>query len=131
VRRADPISPRDGPLQHKPTSSVSGGEDPGRFLVSTVQRDERGVCREAGFVPHAPHEVDHLHMVLRMVAAGAGVALVPGSTRKTNQGRVACRALRPSPGNLKTAMAWRREDTSATVAEFISAARRSLRHLRE
>ena len=25
------------------------------------------------FVPnHAPHEVDHLHMVLRMVAAGAG-----------------------------------------------------------
>ena len=88
-------------------------------------------CREAGFVPHAPHEVDHLHMVLRMVAAGAGVALVPASARKVNQGRVIYRALRPSPDPLQTAIAWRREDTSATLAEFISVARRSLHHLRE
>jgi DNA-binding transcriptional LysR family regulator len=88
-------------------------------------------CREAGFVPHAPHEVDHLHMVIRMVAAGAGVALVPASARKVNQGRVIYRALRPSPDPLQTAIAWRREDTSATLAEFISVARRSLHHLRE
>ena len=85
-------------------------------------------CREAGFVPHAAHEVDPLHMVLEMVAAGAGVALVPASARKMPQHRVVYRALRPSPGNLETAIAWRREDTSATVAEFIDVARRSLRH---
>ncbi len=52
-------------------------------------------CREAGFVPHAPYEVDHLQMVLRMVAAGAGVALVPASAGKVNQDRVIYRALRP------------------------------------
>ena len=37
----------------------------------------------------------HLHMVIRMVAAGAGVALVPASARKVNEG-VIYRALRPS-----------------------------------
>jgi DNA-binding transcriptional LysR family regulator len=66
-----------------------------------------------------------------MVAAGAGVASVPASARKVNQGRVIYRAPRPSPDPLQTAIAWRREDTSATLAEFISIARRSLHHLRE
>ena len=85
-------------------------------------------CRETGFVPQAPHKVDHLHMVIRMVAAGAGAALVPASARKVDQDRVIYRALRPSPDRLETAIAWRREDTSATLAEFIRVARRSLRH---
>ena len=61
-------------------------------------------------------------------AAGAGVALVLASAGKVNQGRVIYRALRPSPDPLQTAIAWRREDTSATLAEFISVARRSLHH---
>ena len=88
-------------------------------------------CRGAGFVPHAPHEADHLQMVLGMVAAGAGVALVPSAARKINRGRVVYRALRPSPDNLETAIAWRRGDTSARLAEFISATRRTLSHRRE
>jgi DNA-binding transcriptional LysR family regulator len=85
-------------------------------------------CRAAGFVPHAAHEVDHLQMIIRMVAAGAGVALVPASARKVNHDRVIYGALHPSPDPLETAIAWRREDTSATPAEFISVARRSLHH---
>jgi hypothetical protein len=48
-----------------------------------------------------------------------------------SRSRVVYRALRPSPGNLETAIAWRRADTSATVAEFISAARRTLSHVRD
>jgi DNA-binding transcriptional LysR family regulator len=66
-----------------------------------------------------------------MVAAGAGVALLPGSARKVIRDRVIYRALRPSPAPLQTAIAWRREDTSATLVEFVSVARRSLHHLRE
>lgn len=58
------------------------------------------------------------------------VALVPASARELNRGRVIYRTLRPSPDNLEPAIAWRREDTSATLGEFISAARRSLRDLR-
>jgi DNA-binding transcriptional LysR family regulator len=85
-------------------------------------------CREAGFVPNAPHAADHLHMVIGLVATGAGVALVPAAASKIDQGRVVYRALRPSPDNLETLMAWRQGDTSATLAEFISAARRALSH---
>ena len=87
-------------------------------------------CRGAGFVPHSPHEADHLQMVLGMVAAGAGIALVPAAARRLKQGRVVYRALCPSPDNLETAIAWRRGDPSAALAEFISAARRTLSHRR-
>src|SRR5439155_15886041 len=54
-------------------------------------------CREAGFVPHAPHEADHLQLLLGMVAAGSGVALVPAFARTTRQARVARASLRPAP----------------------------------
>ncbi|MFC5662317.1 LysR family transcriptional regulator [Kitasatospora misakiensis] len=37
----------------------------------------RGACALAGFVPRIAHAVDDYHLVLRMVANGLGVALVP------------------------------------------------------
>jgi len=83
-------------------------------------------CREAGFVPDAPHEADNLQMVFGMVAAGSGVALVPAFARKMKPQRVAFASLHPSPPNLETAIVWRRENTSPIVAEFIGIARRVL-----
>jgi hypothetical protein len=41
---------------------------------------------------------------------------------------VVYRALRSSSDTLQTVVAWRRGDTSAALAEFISAARRMLGH---
>ena len=66
-------------------------------------------------------------MILGMVAAGAGVALVPAAARKIEPRRVVYRLPHPSPENLETAVAWRREDKSPVLAEFIGAARRRLR----
>jgi len=83
-------------------------------------------CREAGFVPDAPHEADNLQMIFGMVAAGSGVALVPAFARKMKPQRVAFASLHPSPPNLETAIVWRRENTSPIVAEFIGIARRVL-----
>jgi DNA-binding transcriptional LysR family regulator len=83
-------------------------------------------CREAGFVPHAPHEADHLQMILGMVAAGAGVGLVPAAARKFNPG-VVYRPLNPSPDSLETSIAWRQDDRSAMLNEFLHEARRTLR----
>ena len=88
-------------------------------------------CRAAGFIPHAPHEADHLHMVLGLVAAGAGVALVPASASKIQHGQVTYRALHPGPERLETALAWRRDDKSPALAEFIATARRILIHRHE
>jgi len=83
-------------------------------------------CREAGFVPHSSHEADRLPTVLGLVAAGAGVALVPASARTNKQSRLVFKPLHPSPDALETAVAWRRADKSPIVGEFISAARRTL-----
>jgi DNA-binding transcriptional LysR family regulator len=83
-------------------------------------------CRAAGFVPHAPHEADQLQMMIGMVAAGAGVALVPAAARKIKQYHLVYRPVHPSPDNLETAVAWRRDNASPTLAEFLGVARRVL-----
>jgi LysR family transcriptional regulator, benzoate and cis,cis-muconate-responsive activator of ben and cat genes len=62
-------------------------------------------CRAAGFVPHAPHEADQLQMMIGMVAAGAGVALVPAAARKIKQHPLVYRPVHPSPDKLETAVA--------------------------
>jgi len=82
-------------------------------------------CRDAGFVPHAPHEVDHLELLLGMVAAGRGVALVPACVRKLRHPRVVVRALRDSEATLQTALTWRWTNASALVKDFIVSARRT------
>jgi len=64
--------------------------------------------RAAGFIPHAPHEADHLHMVLGLVAAGAGV-----------NGQITYRALHRLQRDWN-ALAWPRDDKSPALAEFIS-----------
>jgi DNA-binding transcriptional LysR family regulator len=81
-------------------------------------------CRNAGFVPNAPHEADHLHLLLGMVAAGSGVALVPASARRMRHFRLAFASLHPAPPSLQVAVAWRKHDTSSMVSEFLSVSRR-------
>ena len=83
-------------------------------------------CREAGFVPNAPHEADHLQMVLGMVGAGSGVALVPEFTRALKLAGVAFASLQPSP-TLETAIVWRKENTPPLLTEFLDIVRRALR----
>lgn len=104
---------------------------PPRDVVPVFHDAVLKACRAAGFIPHAPHEADHLHMVLGLVAAGAGVALVPASARKIHHDQVTYRALHPPPERLETALAWRRDDKSPALAEFIATARRILLHRHE
>jgi len=80
-------------------------------------------CREAGFLPNVPHEADHLHFVLGMVAAGSGVAVVPESARRMKQFRLAFVTLRPAPSDFEVAVAWRGDDTSERVTQFLTIAR--------
>jgi DNA-binding transcriptional LysR family regulator len=104
---------------------------PPRDVVPVFHDAVLKACRAAGFIPHAPHEADHLHMVLGLVAAGAGVALVPASARKIQHDHVTYRALHPPPERLETALAWRRDDKSPALGEFITTARRVLIHRHE
>jgi len=82
------------------------------------------VCRDAGFVPDAQHEVDHLQLLLRLVAAGAGISLVPEFAKRSRMSGVAFRTLAPTPARhqlLETAIA-HRSDASRAVVEFVEIA---------
>jgi DNA-binding transcriptional LysR family regulator len=104
---------------------------PPRDVVPVFHDAVLKACRAAGFIPHAPHEADYLHMVLGLVAAGVGVALVPASASKIHHDRVRYRSLHPAPERLETALAWRRDDKSLALAEFITTARRVFVHRHE
>ena len=80
-------------------------------------------CREAGFIPNAPHEADHVLLMLGMVAAGTGIALVPASARQVEQAGVTYARLRPAHALLETVVTWRRNETSLFVEEFLQIAR--------
>jgi DNA-binding transcriptional LysR family regulator len=83
-------------------------------------------CREAGFVPIAPHEADHLHMLLGFVAAGCGVALVPAFAQRMRPHNVVFASLRPASPTLQTVVAWRQDHSSVMLTEFVAAVRRAL-----
>jgi DNA-binding transcriptional LysR family regulator len=82
-------------------------------------------CREAGFVPNAPFEADHLLMVLGMVTAGSGIALVPAFAGAMKAPRVALIPLRAPAPSVEMAAAWRRDEVSVPIAEFVKIARRA------
>jgi DNA-binding transcriptional LysR family regulator len=80
-------------------------------------------CRDAGFVPDAPHETDHLQLILGLVAAGGGVALVPAFARAMKLPGVAFANVQPAAPDVETAIAWRRENAPPMMPEFAKVAR--------
>lgn len=88
------------------------------------------LCRDAGFIPNVRNEVDSTDLVLRLVAAGLGVSLVPASVCSTTaQPSVAFRPLKPSPRILKTVIAWRFDNSLPAVNAFVKIVREAVRPL--
>jgi DNA-binding transcriptional LysR family regulator len=99
---------------------------PPREVVPVFHDAVLRLCREAGFIPHAPHEADHLQMIVAMIASGDGVGLVPTTARKFKHHRVAYRPIDPPPDDLEIAIVWRRDDASPSLSAFVAEARRVL-----
>lgn len=118
-------------LAGRPTISLSAlaGEE---FVVTSRERVPvyhdfvLRACRDAGFIPNANHETDHVYLLLGFVAAGTGVALVPAFAQERKMRHVAFSSLRPSSPSLQTVVAWRKDNTSALLTEFLTIARRAL-----
>ena len=99
---------------------------PPRELVPVLHDVVLRACRDAGFIPNAQHEADHLQLVLGMVAAGTAVALVPASARKLHTQGVVLVPLSPPVTVLEMGIAWRHNNPSVIVAQFITTTRRVL-----
>jgi DNA-binding transcriptional LysR family regulator len=63
-------------------------------------------CRQAGFVPHREHEAAGTAVLLALVAAGLGVAVVPQSVRALPLEGLVFRDLLDA-GTIDLALAWR------------------------
>jgi DNA-binding transcriptional LysR family regulator len=90
------------------------------------------ICRNSGFSPRVVQEGSHFD-VLSLVAAGAGVAIVPSSLREIRRGDVIYRRLRERPRS-QLVMVSRKDATSPVLREFLEDVRqlggRGIRRLR-
>jgi DNA-binding transcriptional LysR family regulator len=75
-------------------------------------------CRAAGFTPRREHEAPTTSVLLALVAAGLGVAIVPDSARALPLNGVVFRELVDAP-RIQLALAWHREHPSPLVSTVL------------
>lgn len=75
-------------------------------------------CRTAGFTPRHRHTAPSTGVLLALVSAGLGLALVPESVRSAPPDGVVFREL-PDAGAIDLALAWRRDDDSPLVTHVL------------
>lgn len=113
--------PTHSPLaSDRPLSMVELTEQ--RFVTyppeSVMYRMTADLCREAGFQHRVSQMAQETSTILSFVAAGGGVALMPASVRSVQLRGVRYRELEDSP-HAELAVAWRREDRSVLLSNFI------------
>jgi DNA-binding transcriptional LysR family regulator len=82
-----------------------------------------GLCRQAGFEPRISQEAFQVHTVLSLVSARIGLAIVPESTQLLPLGDVVYRPLGERTARVEIAVAFRSNELSPTVREFVDVAR--------
>lgn len=75
------------------------------------------LCHDAGFIPHIVQEATQLDIVA-LVAAGFGVAIVPGSLRHAHRPGIVFRPIVGQPRS-DLLVAWRPDDTSPILRDFL------------
>lgn len=75
-------------------------------------------CRDAGFVPHREHEAAGISVLLPLVAADLGVALVPASVRAAPLSGVVFRDVTDA-ATVELALVWRSGETNAAVLAVV------------
>jgi len=81
------------------------------------------LCAEAGITPRVLHEANPMHLIIGLVAAGLGFALLPASVRNLQRPDVVYRALQPQPPKVVVAAAWRPDEPSPVLHAFLGVMR--------
>lgn len=82
-----------------------------------------GACERAGFTPRVEQEAVQMPTIVSLVAAGMGVALVPGSLRRMRRMGVVYRPLAGRIPPVEMGLAWRADDAAPALAAFVAHAR--------
>jgi DNA-binding transcriptional LysR family regulator len=82
------------------------------------------LCRERGFTPQIAHEVDRMMTNLNLVAAGAGISVVPASMAGAHAHAIAYRPLAESAQlDAPLTLVYRAADLRGPTAQFLELAR--------
>jgi DNA-binding transcriptional LysR family regulator len=81
------------------------------------------VCRTGGFNPKVAQETNDVQVLLGLVAAGMGVALLPEHFDHLKRPGIVFRRL-PATTMIEFAMAWRQDDTSRPLQAFLDMIRK-------
>ena len=84
-------------------------------------------CRAAGFEPVVVAEVPHMLTNINLVAAGAGISVVPASMREVNLRQVGYRRMRTTPGlTAPLTLAYLADAADPVLHNFIATTRKLL-----
>lgn len=81
-------------------------------------------CRRAGFTPLLGQEAPQIPAIVPMVAAGFGVSIVPASIGQIHSDGAVYLNLEGAPRRAAISLAYRRDDHSVAVRNFMALARR-------
>jgi DNA-binding transcriptional LysR family regulator len=95
-----------------------------RELAPGLYDDIVSFCRSAGFSPRVEQEAVQMQTILSLVSADMGVALIPASLVHLGRTGVTYKPLREAAPQTEIGVAWRRDDSLATLHLFLDAARR-------
>ena len=84
-----------------------------------------GACAAAGFSPRIVQEAIQMQTIISLVSAGMGVALVPESIMSLKRPGVIYRRLRGAHPLLEVGLAWRADNPSAVLGNFVALAAQS------
>jgi DNA-binding transcriptional LysR family regulator len=84
-------------------------------------------CQGAGFSPKLGQEAPQISTTVHMVAAGFGVSIVPQSIAQIHLAGVAYICIEDEAPRAPISLAYRRDDRSTTVRNFVASARRHSR----
>jgi DNA-binding transcriptional LysR family regulator len=94
-----------------------------RHVAPRLYQAILGMLQEAGVTPSARYEVSHVHTCIALVAARLGVALLPASTQTAHDARLVYRRLAGPAPRLEIGMAYRRDDPSRILKDFLGSTR--------
>lgn len=80
-------------------------------------------CRRAGFSPLIKQEVNEMQVLLGLVAAGFGIAMLPESAKQFQRSGVVYRELQPASSQVALAIAWQKNRSSPLVQAFLQIVR--------
>jgi DNA-binding transcriptional LysR family regulator len=118
------VLPRDHPRARRKVSLADLREEGfiayGRRWAPGFYDAVIGMCRAAGYSPRIVQETAEMYTAIALVAAGAGVAVLPRSVVLAQSARVVMKPLPETAGVSEIAIATRANEPSALVTSFVS-----------